>query len=657
MHRRRLFGIALVLLLASGAAVAPMLQADTSYALVWLDDDGEPRPDFVLTKGARYRRLALRCMDEGQVDTSFSETASVSGFADDEDAQIANVTFLSGYAVLPPCHVTGDPMVDGKAVATRSVAGFWSIAAPLVAILLAIYLREVLLSLLVGVWVGVVAMEGSLISGTMRTFDRHLIGAIANSDHVKILVFSCLLGALVAMISRMGGVRAIVESLARKGSTRMGAQLITWVSGTLIFFDDYANALLVGNTMRPVTDSYRVSREKLAYLVDSTSAPVACIAPVSTWIATEIGYIDQWLKGYVDQGGTFAGYDRDGAYDIFLDSIPYNFYPILTLAFGLMIVLRKRDFGMMARAERRAAQEGKLIADGATPLTSSEMDGAQPVDPTRLRWWNGAVPILVLVSTVLFGLYWDGIASVENPESLGTFERIRDAFGNANSYNVLLWGSAAGLLSAWVLSLGQRLLTVKDASETTLRGIKAMMTACLVLIMAWTLADLCSAMNTAGWLIEQVTFSFTMLPGIVFVLAAVVGFSTGSSWSTMAILVPLAMSYAAELGVAEGADVAALQAVLLASIGGVLAGSVFGDHCSPISDTTVMSSMAAGCDHMDHVKTQMPYALVVGAVALLCGYIPAGFGVGPWVLLLVSCVLLFVILGFVGRPTENTRQA
>jgi Na+/H+ antiporter NhaC len=267
------------------------------------------------------------------------------------------------------------------------------------------------------------------------------------------------------------------------------------------------------------------------------------------------------------------------------------------------------------------------------------------------------VPILVLVSTVLFGLYFDGIGSVENPDSLGTLARIRGAFGEANSYNVLLWGSAAGLLSAWLLSLAQRLLTVKDASETTLRGIKAMMTACLVLIMAWTLADLCSAMNTAGWLIEQVTFSFSMLPCIVFVLAAVVGFSTGSSWSTMAILVPLAMSYAAELGLAEGADMAAMQSVLLASIGGVLAGAVFGDHCSPISDTTVMSSMAAGCDHMDHVRTQMPYALVVGAVALFCGYLPAGFGVAPWVLLLGSGAVLFVVLGVVGRPVETPRDA
>lgn len=657
MPRRRLLGIAAVLLLASGAAVVPITQPEGSYELVWMDD-GEPRPNFVLTLGARYHGLQLRRMVDGAVDTSFSQVVvPVTGFEEDDDTAVRSVEFTGGIAKLPAGHAVGEITVAGEPLGARAVAGVWSIAPPVIAIVLAVLLKEVLLALLLGVWVGVIALEGSLIEGSMRTFDRHLIGAINDTNHVKILVFSCLLGALVAMISRMGGVRAIVEALARKGSTRRSSQLITWVSGVLIFFDDYANALLVGNTMRPVTDSYRVSREKLAYLVDATSAPVACIAPVSTWIATEFGYIDSWLKERVSEGAEFAGYARDGAYDIFLDSIPYNFYPILTLVFGLMLVLRRRDFGTMAKAELRAITENKLIADGATPLTSSEMEQAKPVDPARLRWWNGAIPILVLVLTVLFGLYFDGIGSVDNPDELGTFKRIRDAFGSADSYNVLLWASAAGLIVASLLALGQRLMTLRDVSETTVRGIKAMMTACLVLIMAWTLADLCSAMNTAGWLVERVTFSFSVLPTIVFLLAAVIGFSTGSSWSTMAILVPLAMSYAAELGAAEGADLAALQAVLLASIGGVLAGAVFGDHCSPISDTTVMSSMASGCDHMDHVKTQIPYALVVGAVALLCGYLPAGFGIPPWVLLPIAAVILFVIVSLVGRRVEAHDQA
>jgi len=657
MPRRRILALLAILVLATASTSGILDDPPSPFELVWLDG-GDPRPDFVLALDARYAGLALRKLTDDGVDDGFSGSVSLTGFRDDRGEPIATVLFENGIAKLPTGHATEELTANGLPVNGRTMAGPWTVAAPVIAIVLAILLREVLLALLVGVWVGVVAMQGSLLDGSLRTFDQHLVGALANEDHVKILIFSCLLGALVAMISRMGGVRAMVEALARRGSNRRGSQLITWICGVLVFFDDYANALLVGNTMRPVSDRYRVSREKLAYLVDSTSAPVACIAPVSTWIATEIGYIDGWLRtqGTNPETGEvlgFAGYTRP--YDVFLDSIPYNFYPILALFFGLCIVLRQRDFGPMARAEARAMNEGKLIADGATPLTSSEMDEARPVDPERLRWWNGAAPVLVLVLTVLFGLYFDGIKSVASPDSLPWFERVRDAFGSANSYNVLLWASAAALATAWVLALAQRLLTVRDASETTVRGLKAMMTACLVLVMAWTLAGLCQSMNTAGWLIEQVSFSFSFLPAIVFVLAAIVGFSTGSSWSTMAILVPLAMGYTAELGLAQEANPELLRAVLLASIGGVLAGSVFGDHCSPISDTTVMSSMAAGCDHMDHVKTQMPYAVVVGGVALLAGYLPAGFGISVWVLLPIGAAVLLALLSLLGTPSGAPR--
>jgi len=420
----RLFVLLAIVIFASGAAVPLLQEPEGAFRVVWKNlPEGMP---LTLCDGARYRDLAIERVDGGgvpvssegaQVDTSFVGLHLVNGLADDAGKPVGRVKFEAGRAAFDACQVTGPITVDGQTVSGRHVAGFWSLAAPLMAILLAILLREVLLALLLGIWAGVIALEGELLAGTLRTIDRHLIGALTDGSHIKILVFSCTLGGVVAMISRMGGVRAMVEALARRGRTGRAAQLTTWLTGVLVFFDDYANALLVGNTMRPVTDRYGVSREKLAYLVDSTSAPVACIAPVSTWIVAEVGYINDWLEPHLERvsGESFAGYSK--AYPLFLDSITYNFYPILALVFGAMIVWMRRDFGPMLAAERRAAS-GELMAKGARPLASAEMDAAEPVDPERLRWWNGALPIMTLVLVVICGLYLDGVRSIDEAESL-----------------------------------------------------------------------------------------------------------------------------------------------------------------------------------------------------------------------------------------------
>ena len=555
-----------------------------------------------------------------------------------------------GTYAIPSCIVVGTPSVTAGDqtwnLAPRTLAGFWSLVPPLVAILLAILFREVMVALVAGVWIGVVAIEGGFLQGSLRFLDRHLVHSVGDEDHAKILIFTCLLGAVVAMISRMGGVVAVVNAMARRGQTRRKSQLVTWFLGLIVFFDDYANALLVGNTMRPISDRCKISREKLAFLVDCTSAPVACIAPVSTWIASEVSYIGDWLDSHGGKIGTMTG-----DYDIFLRSVPYNFYPLLVLFFTLSVIIWKRDYGPMARAEKRAVEEGKLLADGAMPLASEEMDGLEVADPNRLHWWNGIVPVVILVSIVLCGLYLDGIDAVENPDGLGLFARIRAAFGEASSTSVLMWASFGALCSAWVLALIQRLMTMRDAAETTLKGLKAMMPAVLVLILAWSLADVCKTLNTSGFLIEQVSFSFSLLPLVTFLLAAVIAFSTGTSWGTMAILVPLTLSFATQLGLDQPVEL--LESVVLASLGSVLAGAVFGDHCSPISDTTVMSSMACGSDHVDHVRTQLPYALTVGVVAALVGYLPAGFGFSPGLSLLAGGILLLLILKIVGRPTPE----
>ena len=689
MRRKHLLAFlllaALVPLLAQeGAGEAPGARFAFRHGEAKLD--AHP---FLPVADARYEQLVLvRVGEEGAVDPGYEGTRAVRGLLTDGGEPVRQATFEEGRARLSGvllARAVEVQDVDGRwyAATETPVAGWLSLLPPLAAIILAVLLREVLVALFLGVLTGVVVLEGSFFAGLMRTLDRHVVGAASDSGHMKILIFSCLIGAVVAMVTRLGGVKAMVEALARKGSSAMRAQLSTWVMGVTVFFDDYANALLVGHTMRPISDRFRVSREKLAFLVDCTAAPVACIAIISTWIAAEISYIDGWLEG---TGEGIAGYAKTAAYEIFLDSIAFSFYPILALLFSFLVVVLRRDFGPMRTAEARARSTGKVIADGARPLISTEMEEAEPLDPDRLRWWNGALPILMVIGTVVVGLYLDGrpsyeaelaaarrqveaagslgpqareqaVAALRKLEEGGFLGELRQCFGRADSYNVLLWASLFGLILAWVLALGQRYMNVREAADTTVKGIKAMITACIVLMLAWSLSDLCKLVNTSGYLIHQVAFDFELLPAAVFVLSAVVGFSTGSSWGTMGILVPLTMTYAAQLGLRVGADPADLRQVLVASLGGVLAGAVFGDHCSPISDTTVMSSMATGCDHMDHVKTQLPYALSVAIVAMACGYLPAGFGLPAWQGLLLGGASVFLVVRFLGRRTDLPRAS
>ena len=530
----------------------------------------------------------------------------------------------------------------------RSIWSWSAVVPPLVAILLAIITRQVLVSLFMGVLVGVCFVTGSLGEGFAETVATYIPDSVG-SGNVRIIIFSCLLGSVVALVARMGGTQALVDLMTRFGKSRRGAQIATWCAGMFVFFDDYANALLVGNTMRPVTDRYRVSREKLSFLVDATSAPVACIFIVSTWIAAEIGYIEEKLASPAVQAAT--GLTNSMGYQVFLSTIPFNFYPIFCLAFVLFLCLLGRDFGPMLKAEKRALKEGKLLADGASPLSSQEMDDLEPVDRSRMRALNAVLPIGTVIVGVILGLYFSGksalaLNDVVNPP-------LRDIFGAADSSRALMIASVSGILVAMGLALGQRLMSLRQTVEVATAGIKAMIPAALVLILAWSLQGVCSALNTSQFLIHHVSFSIEYLPLAIFVLAAVIGFSTGTSWGTMGILVPLCIDYACGMGLEAGYDSAGIQQVLASSVGAVLAGAVFGDHCSPISDTTIMSSMASGADHVDHVRTQMPYALVIALVAVGVGYLPAGFGVSPMILLPLGLTSCFLIVRYFGKPVES----
>jgi Na+/H+ antiporter NhaC len=511
-------------------------------------------------------------------------------------------------------------LTPGPATAVDS---WWSLLPPLVAIALVLAFHDVLVALLMAVWIGATMIaDGNPGAGFLRVVDTYVRDALIDSDHMSIIVFSMLLGGMVAVISKSGGTLGVVRALEPLATTPRRTQVVTWVMGVLIFFDDYSNTLIVGNTMRPVTDRHRVSREKLAFLVDSTAAPVACVALVSTWIGYEVSLVGDAL--------TKSGSDLN-PFSIFLASIPFAFYPFFALAATFMIAVSSRDWGPMLRAEQRAS-EGELLAAGAQPLADFEGSDLVPEDGVPCRWWNAVVPIVLVVVSTLIGLYHTGHeVLLEEGETSVSLSRI---VGESDPFTVLLWASFIGLTTAVVLAVGQGILSIRSSLEATV---------------TWSLGQVCTDLETAIFLKSAVGPNMppSLMPTAVFLVAAAVSFATGTSWGTMAILTPLAVP----LALVSAADD---PGILAATVATILGGSVFGDHCSPISDTTILSSMASGCDHVDHVRTQLPYALFSAAIAVFVGYLPfAVIGVPPWVLLLIGIAVIAGWVRIVGRPISQ----
>jgi Na+/H+ antiporter NhaC len=534
--------------------------------------------------------------------------------------------------------------------------GWLSLLPPLVAIVFALIFREVVLSLFVGVWLGALLLNGwDPLAASLRSVDQFIVGAVADdADHVSILVFSLLLGGMVGIMSRSGGTRGIVEALRPFATSARRGQFFTWLAGMFIFFDDYANTLIVGNTMRPVTDRLRVSREKLAYIVDSTAAPMAAIAVISTWVGFEITLIGDSLRTAATQATDPALSAQllaasENPFNVFLHSIPYLFYPIFAVIFVVMTVVMRRDFGPMWRAEERARVRGELLAPGATPAADVSAGALEPPADRPHVWYNAAVPVIAVIIVALIGLYATGV------EGLGDAPRtIRDIVGAADPFRTLIWASATGCFLAMAMAVGTRTLTLAQAIEGWINGMRAMFMAVIILILAWSLGGVTEALGTGVYLAATIsdTLPLFALPVLVFFVSAIISFATGTSWGTMAILFPVVIPLAVAMGAGVGFDGGEHYSILLGTISSVMAGSIFGDHCSPISDTTIMSSMASGCDHIDHVRTQLPYALAVGAVAMVVGDVPSSFGLHPVVSLPLGILLLFLLLRFVGRSTD-----
>jgi len=394
-----------------------------------------------------------------------------------------------------------------------------------------------------------------------------------------------------------------------------------------------------------VTDSMNISRAKLAYIVDSTAAPVATIAFVTTWIGYQVGLIGEAVSYIPDLDAE--------AYLLFLSTIPYNFYPLLAIAFVFMVAWTGRDFGPMAKAEKQAREKG---VESGGHLESSMAEDCEPIESVvgkPQRAINAALPILLLVLGVMGGLYATGRANLEidNPG-------FKDIIGAADSYKSLMWGSLIGMITAALITMAQRIMSLEEIVNAWYKGLRTMFYAMIILVLAWALGGITEQLRTADFLVSVLgdTLPVQLVPFIVFVLAAFTAFATGSSWGSMGILVPLVIPLTWAVMKVNGYSGPDDMHILYSSIASVLAGSVWGDHCSPISDTTILSSMASGCDHIEHVRTQMPYALLVGVVSIGIGSIPVAFGMPWWLGLLLGAALLYTILLVLGKaPAQPAR--
>lgn len=539
---------------------------------------------------------------------------------------------------------------------------WFSIIPPLIAILFALILKEVFTALMLGIFSGtfmILWYQGmgifvSLFGGMFIALDTYVISALSDNAHLSIIVFSMLIGGTVHLISKNGGMQGIINYLSKYAQSARSGQLVTYFMGICIFFDDYANTLVVGNTMRPVTDRLKVSREKLAYIVDSTAAPLASIAFVTTWIGAELSYIQTTIDN--------LSIDAN-AYGVFFASLKYAFYPILALMFVFIVVFTRREFGPMYKAEMRSRTKGVTAASDIKKIKREVKDDFKDFElkeSIKPRAYNALIPIFIIVLGAVVGLVYTGFdALVWEDKSTGFFTKLSITIGNSDSYRALIWSSFSGLVVAMILSITQKLLDLRKCIDSMLSGFKTMLTAILILTLAWTLAEVISDLNTAVFItnaIQATEVSPYYIPVITFIVSALVAFSTGSSWGTMAIMYPLILPATWVLSMEVGMPHAEAINFFAHIASTVIAGSVLGDHCSPISDTTILSSLASSCNHIQHVRTQLPYAITVGIVAIVTGTIPAAFGVSFWVSLPIAVIILTAILFVFGKKLPKVHK-
>lgn len=493
----------------------------------------------------------------------------------------------------------------------------WALLPPVVAIALALITKEVYSSLFIGILVGAILYGTNPEMVVMHAFKGGFVSVLSDGDNVGILIFLVILGTIVALMNKAGGSAAFGKWAGEHIKTRVGAQLATILLGVLIFIDDYFNCLTVGSVMRPVTDKHKISRAKLAYIIDATAAPVCIIAPISSWAAAVSGFVE----------------GEDGL-SLFVRAIPYNYYAILTVVMMVSMVILKVEFGPMAKHEKNA-KNGDLFSTG------KKIDAPEDYDAEKKgKVKDLLIPIICLVVCCVIGMIYTG----------GFFSGVGfiEAFSNSSASVGLALGSFFGLVITILLYVIRRVLPFKECMDCLVEGFRAMVPAILILTMAWTLKAMTDSLGAKEFVassMKSVAGDFvSLLPAIIFLVACFLAFATGTSWGTFGILIPIVVAVFQKDN----------YELMIVAISACMAGAVCGDHCSPISDTTIMASAGAECDHVNHVSTQLPYAIVAAAVSFL-SFILAGFVQNPWIVLPIAIALMVGLIVFI-KILNNYQQ-
>lgn len=548
--------------------------------------------------------------------------------------------------------------IDKIAQANAQKFGIITIIPPLLAIVLAFITKNVVISLFLGVMSGTFILQMTTNQNVLSSlilsfldFIQRALNSLADPWNAGIILQVLCIGGVINLVGKMGGAKAIAEALANKANSSKSAQIISWLLGILVFFDDYANSLIVGPIMRPVFDKMNISREKLAFVIDATAAPIAGLAIISTWIGLEVGLIHEAFSS--------IGVNVD-AFGIFLRTIPFRFYNILILVFVLISALMVREFGPMRKAEYVSFRKDNITTDELDQGVE-ELDDMAPKDGVKLSIWNAIIPIGVLIITALMSFYYSGHKAIMAGDDAAliaavsaspfSFDTIRECFSASDASVALFQSALFASIVAILMAKFKKIYTISESIEVWIDGMKTLMITGVILILAWSLSSVIKEVGTAKFLIHYLSGSIPafLLPSIIFVLGAIISFSTGTAYGTMGILMPLAIPLAHSISPDMG--------YVVVSTSAVLTGAIFGDHCSPISDTTILSSMGAGCNHIDHVKTQMPYSLFIAAITVVFGYIPAGFGLPVVIVLPVAIIAVALGLRIIGKRTDVRDEA
>ena len=530
--------------------------------------------------------------------------------------------------------------------------GIWGILPPLLTIVLAFITKDVVVSLMVGIFIGSMIVCGGNPFLAITHLTDNIADNLSDGWNIRIVLFCLLLGGYVGLMIKTGATSAFAAWARKRIKSRRSSLVLTWFCGLVIFIDDYFNSLAVGTVMRPVTDKFNVSRAKLSYILDSTAAPVCILAPISSWVVTVMSIIKN-SDGFENLG--------INEFSFFIRSIPYNLYAILTIFTVLAFCLLKFDFGPMKKSEDLALSKGILYDSRyGAPSVEGEENIKFPPENNRVRTYDMLIPLLVLICTavVMFPVttYMDAI----DGESIKTFSQsyaamsIGQAFNETDASKALFYAIIISTVFTYVYYLIRKLFNIEQASAALISGVKTMLPACFILAMAWTIGGIIKSSPADGGLglsnylsnvFVQNRFPIRILPFLVMAMSVLISFSTGSSWGTFSIMIPITLPIVVELGASTGLSPASLLNCTLFTVAGILSGAVFGDHVSPISDSTILSSTGAGCPHLEHVGTQMPYAVMVMAsvaVGFLVGGLCKFSAIVSWLVSIACLVACFV---------------